>query len=566
MATLTRNLFWGQGERDHLLEVVSGHWPTDVEGAVVIVGPDKRAPGGHWFAEHGLLCRIELDLDGDGRVGVRHRRIATPLSKLRRALPFLFGRLAFLEISPFGVSNLANTNVQPLDGRLFVGYDAGRPIEVDPETLEYLTPVGANDEWLQGVPGLLEPLVAVAAHPAPDHDEHALWFVNYSQMALPGEEHETWLAHWGLDGPVRRWRLTGMGPFDSIHDVKATRNHVVICDLPFVVEPESMRGAPRTQRSQEHATLWIVDKADLAEAPPGSVVPVRTVRLPMPSGHFTVDEDDDDGVLRVVLQHIPLGDLMISLDRETRDHRNDELVDPAYEGLAALAVQPTAVGRYRIDAATGEVLEGDVAWDAERLWGGVLATGDVHRAGARARQRRLFYSGVGFDPDLIPQAWWSLYGDATDGLVAPAELPESAIPGALGSFDLESMKVAEVWSFPDGSFASPPTFVPRAGSDEPDDGYVVVLVHRDGPKQVQVFDAADLERGPLAVATAPDFNPSLPLHSCWVAPRAGGRGSSYRVPLGRDIRGALLGYPGVVRSIVSFGRRAAAHARTQRSG
>ena len=46
--TLTTNLFWGQGERDHRLAVVEGHWPEDVEGSVFIVGPDKRRPGGHW--------------------------------------------------------------------------------------------------------------------------------------------------------------------------------------------------------------------------------------------------------------------------------------------------------------------------------------------------------------------------------------------------------------------------------------------------------------------------------------------------------------------------------------
>jgi carotenoid cleavage dioxygenase-like enzyme len=73
-----------------------------------------------------------------------------------------------MELSPFGITNLANTNVQVLDDRLFVGYDVGRQLEVDPDTLDYITPVGRTDEWLQALPGLLEPLIPVAAHPAPD--------------------------------------------------------------------------------------------------------------------------------------------------------------------------------------------------------------------------------------------------------------------------------------------------------------------------------------------------------------------------------------------------------------
>ena len=41
-ATTTRNLFWGTGPGDHALTVTDGHWPTDMEGRVFIVGPDKR--------------------------------------------------------------------------------------------------------------------------------------------------------------------------------------------------------------------------------------------------------------------------------------------------------------------------------------------------------------------------------------------------------------------------------------------------------------------------------------------------------------------------------------------
>lgn len=43
---LTTNLFFGRGETDHDLAVIEGHWPDDCDGAVVVVGPDKRAPGG----------------------------------------------------------------------------------------------------------------------------------------------------------------------------------------------------------------------------------------------------------------------------------------------------------------------------------------------------------------------------------------------------------------------------------------------------------------------------------------------------------------------------------------
>jgi all-trans-8'-apo-beta-carotenal 15,15'-oxygenase len=554
MAHLTKNLFWGQGERDHDLQVVSGHWPSDLDGAVFVVGPDKRSPGGHWFGEHGLVEKIHLVPDAHGRIHVTHRLVRSPLHRLRRRLPFLFKKVQFMELSPFGVTNMANTNVQPIDDRLFIGYDAGRPVEIDPVSLEFLTPVGGNDEWLQAAPGVLEPLCAVAAHPAPDFDEHALYFVNYTQISPPDVAADTFVARWDLDGEVQRWKVGGMSPFDSIHDIKATRDHLVFSDLPFVVEPGTFKGDPRTIRNQDHTKLWIVAKADLRATPPGGTVTATEVRIPMPTGHLFVDYEEAEGCLRVVLQQIPLGDLMVSVTRESIDHRTGRVIDPNYEGLVALAVQPSVVGRYLIDAATGAVTEAETAVDEDRVWGGMLLTTDTYRAEARAHQRQMWYAGAGFDPDLVPEEWWDLYGDATDGVVAPADLPRAPIGGSLARIDLESMKVAEVFSYGEGRFPSPPTFVPRTGAVDPDDGYVVVVVHQDGPKEVQVFDANHIEAGPLACATSPTFNPNLMLHSCWMPDRVGPRPSSYRVPLTRDLRGALTGVPGVLAGFARMGR------------
>jgi carotenoid cleavage dioxygenase-like enzyme len=550
MATLTGNLFRGQGERDHRLEVVEGHWPDDVTGSVLIVGPDSRAPGRHWFGAPGLIEQIRLVPGSDGRIEVRHRAVRTPVARWRERFGFLFARVQFLELSPFGVTNLANTNLQAIDGRLFVGYDAGRPIEVDPVTLEVITAVGHNDEWLQAAPGLYEPLCAVAAHPAPDHDEHALWFVNYTQVAAPGEPKETWLARWPLDGPVRRWRVEGMSSFDSIHDIKATEHHLVFSDLPFVVEPDSFRGRPRQVRNQTHTNLWIVSKAEVAATPPGGSVAALEVHLPIPTGHLYVDHEERDGTIRVAVQHSPTTDLMIQCD------------EGEWAGLVALAVQPSVVGRYVIDAATGEVLDGELAMDVERMWGGILPAVDDSTPAARARHRTLWYVGAGYDPELVPDEWRRLYAGATDAIVAPEDLPDHAIAGSVARVDLESMKVAEVWSYEDGAFPSPPTFVPRVGAEDPDDGYLLVVVHQDGDKEVQVFDALHLERGPLARATAPGFSPSLLLHSTWMADRVGPRPSAYRVRWWRDVVGALAGLPGVLarmaRMVVAVARQSRA--------
>ena len=66
----------------------------------------------------------------------------------------------------------------------------------------------------------------------------------------------------------------------------------------------------------------------------------------------------------------------------------------------SLGMQPGAVGRYRIRAATGEVLESEVAWD-DRFWGQLIATRDRSTPAARCASRQLWFAGAGYDPDLV---------------------------------------------------------------------------------------------------------------------------------------------------------------------
>ncbi len=566
MATLTRNLFHGAGEGDWNLEVIDGHWPVDAYGDVFVIGPDKREPAGHWFNQFGLLHRFSMQAGPDGRLQARARRMNTPVAMLARKYPRLFHTREFAQVSPFGVSNMANTNVQTIDGRLFVGYDAGRPIEVDPVTMEVITPVGANGEWAQMAPGLLEPMCPVAAHPAPSWEERCVYFVNYFPM--PGAP--THVARWGLSGPIERWPVEGMSPFDSIHDIKATRNHLVFCDLPFRIEAQALSGrGPREIPNQDVTQLWIIAKEDLRRTPPGQPVQATEVQIPIPAGHLMVDVDDDDGILRVHLEHIALADLMITLAAGETAHSGQRVVQD-HEGIVSIAQQPGCMGSYEILAATGEIRRAETMWD-DRFWGGTLSTYDYSSAQARERVTQAWYCGTGFDPDLVSEQWWRLYENAgNEHLVDLADLPGEGRPGALAHFDLQSGKVAGVFAYEEpGTFPSPPTFVPRRDPSGPNDGYVMVLVHRgdwrDGTlgagKEVHIFDAQDIERGPLARASAAGFNPPLLLHSYWMDRRVGPRPSNYRVSKMRDVAGALASFVRVPKTWVGAGRELRRQAR-----
>jgi hypothetical protein len=281
--------------------------------------------------------------------------------------------------------------------------------------------------------------------------------------------------------------------------------------------------------------VWIVRKEDLRTHAPGSAVPFRALQIPMMGGHMAVDYADDGRLLVLHLSHHPLTDLVLAIEPGDVTHGTDDAIAAAYEGLIPAGNQPSGIGRYVIDVDAGKLVDSRIAVDVERFWGGALFTQNSYTKASQEHPGNLWVSGVGHDPELVSERWWQTYSEQHENVfVSPRDFPKRPIPGALARFDLAETRLAELYAYPDGAFPHPPTFVPREGCRHDADGYVLVFVHRDGDKAIDVFDAADLSAGPIASATAPGFNPPLLLHSWWTERRAGERPSQYRVDPERD--------------------------------
>jgi Retinal pigment epithelial membrane protein len=88
-----------------------------------------------------------------------------------------------------GSRNLLNTAVTPFRfpndpaPRLIACYDAGRPWEIDPDTIQVITPIGANSEWTPSTPGWLFPfpIVQSTAHPSFDPKTQEMFLVNFTK-------------------------------------------------------------------------------------------------------------------------------------------------------------------------------------------------------------------------------------------------------------------------------------------------------------------------------------------------------------------------------------------------
>ena len=138
------------------------------------------------FNGDGMIFRF--DLNEQGRIKLKTRLLRTPCyyadeatkigTKYHAEKGYYFESLGIArEGAGFGSRNQLNTAFSlfkfPGDNhtRLTANFDAGRPYEVDAETLKLKTPIGANKEWRQQLPAILEDvfeLVQSTAHPSFD--------------------------------------------------------------------------------------------------------------------------------------------------------------------------------------------------------------------------------------------------------------------------------------------------------------------------------------------------------------------------------------------------------------
>jgi len=146
---------------------IQGTLPDDLQGHVFIIAPVGSVnsgglpyPNGDSLLNgDGMIYR--LDFDQKGEVGVKTSLVKPPDyyadTATRPGTQYEKYRLRNHGIARFstslGLRHQLNTAfltmkfAQDSHYRLLVTYDAGRPYEIDTETLEIVTPVGANKEW-----------------------------------------------------------------------------------------------------------------------------------------------------------------------------------------------------------------------------------------------------------------------------------------------------------------------------------------------------------------------------------------------------------------------------------
>lgn len=508
---LPRSLFSSDDPTDHDLTVSQGTWPADLSGELVISAPRPDTFGGpHPFFGDGMTYRLSLqpgthDAPADA-FAWRQRRIDSPSARLRAKRPDLFEPTMIGVRSPFGHTNAANTAPMPWRGRLFMTWDAGRPVEIDPESLAFLGEVGHRSEWhtfeVSNQPVL--PMVMTTAHPVVDPDRDVLWSVNTVWGALH-------VVRWDGDGPVQTWPITDAVIPQSVHTITQTRDWIIVGDCAFKVEPQVLAGGARTEPNNLVSPLYLIRKETLEATQPGTPVPCTTVSIAPEINHYYATYDDRDGV-QVLFEHVENTDIAITQQPGDLDALGRPC-DPALRGLYGLPMSPDRTSLVVFDPHSGTVQHRAEQREPDLLWTRQLNAMDWSTAG---REHPTVHHTVhqGWRPEGVTQQMLSLYADRVDRSLIPSD--ETA-PLVVTS-SLPDLKVTGYHELALDDFPTSPIYVPHAAGSEPGghDGYVVVPIMNDVGFRVEVFDAADVARGPLATLSKPGVTMPFVLHAAWM--------------------------------------------------
>jgi carotenoid cleavage dioxygenase-like enzyme len=156
---------------DFELEVVDGTWPDDISGEMVFSSPQHCTDMDYGIFDWGAICRLALEpgTRGATRAGSRQSHDPPPGKRLWDRLPEQFATSVTGYQSVLGASNASNTAPLPWGDRLYTTWDAGRPVELHPGTLEFVAEVGHRDSWggsSLDMPGIM-PFLLSSAHPSP---------------------------------------------------------------------------------------------------------------------------------------------------------------------------------------------------------------------------------------------------------------------------------------------------------------------------------------------------------------------------------------------------------------
>jgi carotenoid cleavage dioxygenase-like enzyme len=606
------------------LNVCEGEIPQDISGHAFIIGPvgtvgsrteDLLYPGGAGVSLYngdGMVFR--LDFNHKDQVSVSSRIIKTPCyyADLETVPGSKYANLGYFNLgmnrlSPvLGFRNEVNTALLPFkfsrdeNWRVLATWDAGRPYEIDPISLETITPIGWIREWNeQKLVWKTDPypyifaLNQTAAHPIFDIYTDELFMVNWSRSistlqapiirhqvntvfesnllkkyqkiisALPqifsylskdkGEDFVYLMCWDGSNEDIKKWKVVdadgnSIKIEQSMHQIGLTRDYIVLMDTSFKfgIEQLAYDTVPNDQGLETYrdilnypqapdTSLYLVHRADLRLD--ANTIKATRVEVPREIAHFTTDYENPDGFITLHCAHNNGWDPAEWIhDYDAPAHAPGTPIGHRLVGMTAGTTDINHFGKYVIEVASGQIHRKAILNDPEYTWATAIAT--FNETVPSADHEDIYWISWGCWKDLMTNFVYNLYASYKYRRIKLEEIKkiaEEGKPSSLCRLNTKTMKITDGYQFPPGYFGNSPQFIPRSGATSGStDGYVLCLVLLgDDKSEIWIFDAKNLQAGPICKLNHPDLKFGLTIHTTWI-PSAHSRIANYYIPVKED--------------------------------
>ena len=518
---------------------IEGDWPENLSGHVFIVAPCHRQYDRHLFAGEGVVIRWDLQPQ-QKRIEVHSKKINTwdsfwhlirsPLSEL---LPEAFfpARLGLI-----GIAEIANTAMVNMDGRLILTADAGRYWEVDPVTLETITPIGYFDEHIVSIPLSFFPLVANTAHPFYDPQTKELISSELKSEFRPGNLFgdmisEPYITLWDGEGTLKQWQVEGTILDGTAHTTIVTQELIMIPDMPFQMGVATLLGVKvAPQQAYPKTQIYLVNRRDLTEK--AESVPSRLITFDGDSYHFLCNYHQiEQKICCVAVQQATIS-LTEAIKPNDVKHFSGDRYTTEYYGIPWMfAFDPGVLRKVIIQDA--QLIEQEVfihpGWFAT-----MLHTADPRELFDPKGYSAIYQIYAGYHQDLICRRQYLSFRDHENRILTDKQLPKDDLPSVLAKVPLAKnwqeltqqikveqsqnpdthvsdlgKKLLDFYVCPQNYILDSVQFIPQG-----EKGYIFATVFAPEGSQVWLFNADCLNQGPIAKLHLPKtVNFGFTLHS-----------------------------------------------------
>ncbi|GAX74565.1 hypothetical protein CEUSTIGMA_g2014.t1 [Chlamydomonas eustigma] len=511
---------------------VEGNIPPELEGTYFRNGPGLHVTSEvcqrHTFDGDGMVFSVAFK---DGHAFFRNKFVRTegfvkeqeagrPLLRTTFSKGAADGGLLF---NPFDLTfkNVANTGVVYWAGKLYALWEAGRPYELDPQTL---VTVGETD-----MDGLLKGPLGGHYRIYTEADGSKRWVTFGSKIMFGGSS----VSFYEFDEAGKcvvqsQHPLSGID-ITFVHDMAVTENYYVLVLGPIVFDwrrfaTEYLLGRcsiAQCLKFDKGGKVKVLlyprsDRPDAQSRPPVVATAASTF---FPFHHINAYEEPDG---RVVIDTIAWNEVDFDMSKfitspeyyegGCRPHYVRLCVDPArklvtdvkqmleHRTIEFPGVSPSVVGKKH----TNVYCIGDTVGHSH-LWGPAQALMKIsipQDQGSPVSQARAKYaiSRAGLETERAVKA--------SD---MDCELPIFVNDSMSDSYLNNGHRLtAEVWEPGPRSFCGEPMVIPKPMSKGEDDAWIIVGVHNASTckADILIFDAARISDGPLAVLHLPHHLPA----------------------------------------------------------